>query len=416
MEIVGIINFIFGVFLSGRTFLFKEGYAGANRFLAAFLFFWSLLFFVSFEYFIQNSGKVLLCSTYGVFHSYFLIGPFAFFYVRSILRDNAGLRVGDYLHFGLFVVFMLGNIPYILSPAEEKAALVEILQTYDWNRFAGIQVNVFLPFRYIETLRIVSLTGYGIALWALILKYPFPPAVNERQKRHYAFVRQWLVVFSATYSIMAIQRVLIYALLAVAQDKAALVMISVFSFLSISLVFLLLNLFVFLFPKLSYGLLVTPSDFLAAGKGVELALAAGADAPVGQIEAGYSWHKSYFQDDYIGHIESRLARWSLEKKYLGNASIAGLSEETGIPAHHLSYYFNHVLGVKFTDWRNTQRIDHAKALLDDGFHHTYTMEALAEQCGFNARATFFRVFREIAGVTPLEYIRGEKDEGAENLD
>lgn len=411
MEIIGIVIFIFGIYLSFKTFFFKEGYRSANRFLAVFLFLCSLLFFVSFGYFIQNSRIILLIQTYGIYHIYFLIGPLAFFYIRSILRDNAVLDSRDFLHFAPFVLFMLGNIPYLLSPAEEKQALVEVLHAFDWDTLARMKINLFLPFFYIESLRIMSLLGYGITLWALILKPPLPSGLNDRRPGHHSFVRRWLVTFSAVYSAMAVQRFLIWGVLVTASDLGTTVWISVFAFLSIALVFLFLNLIVFIFPKLSYGLLTTPSDFLITEESYHIAFDAGRATLGVQGQAGRSWYKSYFQDEYLSHIEDRLAQWIGERKYLFNASITSLSGETGIPAHHLSYYFNHVLGVKYTDWRNSLRVNYAKMLLDEGITRRYTMDSLAEKCGFTSRATFFRVFKEVVGVTPMEYIKGSQDTG-----
>jgi len=103
-----------------------------------------------------------------------------------------------------------------------------------------------------------------------------------------------------------------------------------------------------------------------------------------------------------------LAHWVEGKKYLKGGSLNDLSEDTGIPSHHLTYYFNSILGTKLTDWRNTQRIKLAKSLIDEGLMDTLKLEGIAEKCGFNSRATFFRVFKEISGVTPLEYMKSSK--------
>jgi len=175
------------------------------------------------------------------------------------------------------------------------------------------------------------------------------------------------------------------------------------------LIYILLNLIIFIFPKLSYGLLTIPPGLSTKEENyVETADAVEATLPE-QRAVGYSWHKSYFQDEYLRHIEHCLAKWSSEENYLYNVSIVSLSASIGIPVHHLSYYFNHVLGVKYADWRNGLRVDCAKRLLDQGLSGTYNMEGIASKCGFSSRATFFRVFREVVGISPMEYIKRRND-------
>jgi len=47
-----------------------------------------------------------------------------------------------------------------------------------------------------------------------------------------------------------------------------------------------------------------------------------------------------------------------------------------------------------------------KRLVADAESSKYTLSALAEQCGFSSRASFFRSFKKLTGITPNEYIRG----------
>ena len=47
-------------------------------------------------------------------------------------------------------------------------------------------------------------------------------------------------------------------------------------------------------------------------------------------------------------------------------------------------------------------------MIEDGEHSRYTLDTLIEQCGFNSRATFFRNFKKVSGITPNEYIRRNK--------
>ncbi len=68
----------------------------ANRFLAEFFFFISL--FILSQYSGLYGHPEILAALFGSAPTpfVFLIGPLAFFYVRSVLRDNARLSKSDY--------------------------------------------------------------------------------------------------------------------------------------------------------------------------------------------------------------------------------------------------------------------------------------------------------------------------------
>ncbi len=99
---------------------------------------------------------------------------------------------------------------------------------------------------------------------------------------------------------------------------------------------------------------------------------------------------TFFSYEYEIEIESVIHNWIAEQKYLEvNASLISISSHTNIPVHHhLSYYFNSILKVKYTDWRNILRIEYAKAKIDSGSNKTITLEALSLESGFSSQSTF----------------------------
>jgi AraC-like DNA-binding protein len=76
-----------------------------------------------------------------------------------------------------------------------------------------------------------------------------------------------------------------------------------------------------------------------------------------------------------------------------------------VPLHHLSYYFNDILKIKFTDWRNDLRIAYAINLMNSASMDTLTLEAIAEQSGFTSRSTFIRAFKNKTTLIPRDYIK-----------
>ena len=100
-----------GLFLPLLILYFNKGYRSANRYLAAFLFFASLYLLENFYFFYgASANKVAFFTNTHAF--FYLIGPCAFFYLRSLLRDNSKLNKTDLLHFALFGISFVGYIPY----------------------------------------------------------------------------------------------------------------------------------------------------------------------------------------------------------------------------------------------------------------------------------------------------------------
>ncbi len=101
-----------------------------------------------------------------------------------------------------------------------------------------------------------------------------------------------------------------------------------------------------------------------------------------------------------------------DKPYIrSELKIADLAATLDTSAHTLSYVFNQYLKRNYYDYINDYRIAEFKRLVATGEYARYTLQALAERCGFSSRASFFRYFKKAVGITPNEYIRSlEKDE------
>lgn len=106
-------------------------------------------------------------------------------------------------------------------------------------------------------------------------------------------------------------------------------------------------------------------------------------------------------------LQKILERLMQEEKPYKNSDlkIADLAKMTGYTSHTLSYFFNQYLKKNYYDYINEYRVEEFKRLIVDEQYAKYTLEALAEVCGFSSRASFFRYFKKVAGITPNEYIK-----------
>jgi len=95
-----------------------------------------------------------------------------------------------------------------------------------------------------------------------------------------------------------------------------------------------------------------------------------------------------------------------EKPYTNSdLKIVDLAQALNCSSHSLSFIFNQYLTKNYYDFINEYRVKEFKHLISDVNYSKYTLSALAERCGFSSRASFFRSFKKLTGITPNEYIR-----------
>ena len=76
-----------------------------------------------------------------------------------------------------------------------------------------------------------------------------------------------------------------------------------------------------------------------------------------------------------------------------------------IPSSHINYIFKYHCNESFTDYKKIIRIHDATKLLEGGYLDNQKVESLAAAVGFSSYNTFIVAFKNITGVTTLEYSR-----------
>lgn len=74
-----------------------------------------------------------------------------------------------------------------------------------------------------------------------------------------------------------------------------------------------------------------------------------------------------------------------------------LSQQVGLSPHRLSRLFKQQIEMSLTDFRNNYRLERFLERYEYG--QTITMLDAAMQSGFGSYAQFYRVFRQIMGMT-----------------
>ena len=93
-------------------------------------------------------------------------------------------------------------------------------------------------------------------------------------------------------------------------------------------------------------------------------------------------------------------KWYLEPQL----SIRDLAARIGTNESYISRALNQGLGKSFNRFINALRVSHAQALIQQG---ELSMLTIAYESGFNSKATFNRVFRDINGQTPSAFKKSQ---------
>lgn len=106
-------------------------------------------------------------------------------------------------------------------------------------------------------------------------------------------------------------------------------------------------------------------------------------------------------------IVTELKRHMQEKKLYLNPELklADLSREINYPMNEISQVLNQHLNLSFSDFVNKYRVEEIKELMAIGKHKKFTLVAIAKQCGFNSKTSFYRVFKKETNKTPADYLK-----------
>ena len=181
------------IFLSLITFFYNKGYQRANRFFAGTLFFAALQFVVYYVCLYSDSIQWVAFFTSGFPSLSFLIGPLAYFYVRSILKDSTKISGWDYLHFLPFIVVFTGIVPYIFASWDYKLKLAELLMSDNWKESHKLHANRLFTGDQKELLGLIQTCFYMAAWWVPFFKQKeFKPAHSRYQ---WNLIKKWLFLF-----------------------------------------------------------------------------------------------------------------------------------------------------------------------------------------------------------------------------
>jgi AraC-like DNA-binding protein len=129
-----------------------------------------------------------------------------------------------------------------------------------------------------------------------------------------------------------------------------------------------------------------------------------------EMPSGVKYEKTRLKEDEIPGLKKKLLEYlTASKPYLNkNLSIGELAESLEIPAYQLSQLINDRLGQSFFEFINNYRVEEVKLRFFEPKFSNLTLPGIALECGFNSKASFNRIFKQLTGQTPTEYIKAKK--------
>ena len=109
---------------------------------------------------------------------------------------------------------------------------------------------------------------------------------------------------------------------------------------------------------------------------------------------------------YSAQVKTKM---EVDKLFLNpELNMKTLSHILNIPSYKLSEVINRHFNQNFFDMVNTYRVQYAQEKLNSGDYKHYTLEAVAEECGFGSKTSFNRAFKKHTGHTPSQFAKTMK--------
>lgn len=331
----------------------------------------------------------------------FLIAPASFIYIRSVLNDELKFGKLDWLFLVPSVLVLVNFIPYYLLPIRDK---IDYLN----SNFYGVSpsndpARGIVPGMFYYIVRICWSAIFLVASFRLIRRFKErnPPLVilNNRVLLNWLFTFNSLLtgVWAAT-----VLKIFIPALKNTQFPVADLL-------LGITILFICLQLF--MRPSILYGVF-RPLNTIAVQALVlpqheHETIAEQISNPDDRVIQPATENL----DQISGHEQLRYKyliehHFQTQRPFLNaDYSLEDLVADIRVPRYILSAFINQEYGMGFREFLNRHRVDFFKSNLQKPSWANLTLEAMAEECGFNSRSTFINNFKKITGQTPSDFIR-----------
>lgn len=396
-----------GLLVSVILFFFTHSDSFHSRLLAGFIACMSLLalnyglmktsFFIHYPFFWR-----------AVAWASFWFQPLGYLYVRSVLKQQCRLRLGDALLFLPALVQMLCFMPYFLMYRQEKADFLAMV--FENQNLIVLEPESILPPQVGIWIRILLGISCTVGQWLQLARWNEQPIVQDDARRQNEVSITWLRHFTMVNSLFWLAVLTEFGLHFSGLRTSNIDYTVIFT---ISGTIFFISIYLLIRPSILYGLKGWVQQEPVTKPGTIENLK---ESENSYIENGGVVRRSLFisseqWEEYRNKIEEHFRQ---NKPYRKKGySIGNLSAELGIPTHTLSIFINQEYGKNFNEYVNENRVySIMKETTINENYNSYTLEALGHLAGFNSRAAFINAVKRVTGKKPSEVFgrrAGESD-------
>lgn len=307
-----------------------------------------------------------------------LYWPILFLFVQQITQAELTNKFKSFWLFIPFFVLLIIMLPHYMLSSVEKRVLLEDFEYASKDDFGLIN----------QAVSILHILFQG---FLLIYYLRFEKKLGEEYSEIESIRIKWLKNFLII--ILGSTAVAVFSFFARTWQIPILSNFYSFHFIGI----------VLLFYWLSYKALTQPVLFGIINEVAQV-------TPIAtNLELTEKYKKSTLQRDQLNSLFAKIkASVENEKLYLKNdLTLTELSVVTGIPKHQISQAINSCYSGNFFDLINDYRVEAFQKVAMQPDKKNLTLLGIAQETGFNSKASFYSVFKKKTGMTPSEYLERE---------
>ncbi len=319
----------------------------------------------------------------------FLFFPLLYLHVKYLLTSHNKFHSRDLLHFLPFFLGIIFNMNFFVMSAQEKFELLD-------------NPSHYFEVMHIVSNEIISLQGIIYSLLAIILIRKYRARIldyaSSVQKNLIKVLYAGISLNLLSWMMGIVDVHLGYFNIDLGIDLFA-------------ITYLILAVVIFV---ISYAALKSPEVFkldIDAGLSEDVSMRkmikGPPDASQGQsasISEEETLSPANEPANYKNADQKLIDYIEHEKPYLNpDLSLPALAQAVDMSRNQLSIVINQVHKKNFYEFINDYRVNEVKRLMDDPANKHLKLMSLAYDAGFNSKATFNRIFKQMTGMTPSEY-------------
>ncbi|WP_438425831.1 helix-turn-helix domain-containing protein [Aquimarina macrocephali] len=124
-----------------------------------------------------------------------------------------------------------------------------------------------------------------------------------------------------------------------------------------------------------------------------------------ESEVESSKRKQEENKEIYERVSKEIERYMVEEKAFldQDMTLKTFAKRVGVSSRSISKTINEMEYKNFNMYLNHYRVEEFKTLIESEKYQKYSNTALAKEAGFNSRASFYKNFKDIVGISPSDY-------------